>query len=50
MRKVILIEFSNAHVKNVVMENVTKLGSAKDKFKGVTISHDMTINQGKETM
>lgn len=44
----LLIEFSNAHVKNVVMENVTKLGAARDEFKGVTISHDMTIKEREQ--
>ena len=43
-----MIQFSNAHVKNVVMGNVTKLGSAIDKFAGVTISHDMTIKEREQ--
>ena len=43
-----MIELPNAHVKNVVMENVTQLGSAKDKFKGVTISHDITIKEREQ--
>ena len=30
------------------MENVTQMGSAKDKFKGVTISHDMTIKEREQ--
>lgn len=47
-KRPLLIQFSNAHVKNVVMENVTKLGSAKDKFAGVTISHDMTIKEREQ--
>jgi len=37
----LMMKFSNAHFKNVVMENVTKFGWAKDRFKGITISHDM---------
>jgi putative lipoic acid-binding regulatory protein len=44
----LLVEFSNAHVKNVVMENVTKLGSAKGEFEGVTISYDMTIKEREQ--
>jgi len=42
------VEFSNAHVKNVVMSNVTNLRSAKDKFLGVTISHDMTVKEREQ--
>jgi len=42
-KRPLLIEFSIAHVKNVVIENVTKWGSTKDRFEGITISHDMTI-------
>jgi len=41
-KRPLLIEFSNGHIKNVVMEHVTKLGSAKDRFEGIKISHDMT--------
>jgi len=45
-KRPLLIEFSNGHVENVVMENFTKLSSAKDRFEGITISHDMTIKKG----
>jgi hypothetical protein len=38
----LLIERSNGHVKNLVMENVTRLALAKEEFKGIIISHDMT--------
>jgi putative lipoic acid-binding regulatory protein len=44
----LLIEFCNAHVKNVVMENVSKLGSAKGDFEGITISHDMTVKEREQ--
>ena len=44
-KRPMLIEFSNAHVKNLVMGSLTNLGSAQDEFKGVTISHDMTIKE-----
>ena len=47
-KRPLLIEFSNAHVKNVVMENVTKLGSANGEFTGVSISHDMTIKEREQ--
>jgi len=47
-KRPLLIEFSNAHVKNVVMENVTKLGSARNEFTGVTVSHDMTIKEREQ--
>ena len=43
-----MIEFSSAHVKNVVMENLTKLGFAKGVFEGVTISHDMTVKEREQ--
>lgn len=41
----VLVEFSNGHTKNLVMENAPKLGKAEGKFEGVTISHDMTVNE-----
>lgn len=47
-KRPLLVEFSNAHVKNVVMGNVTNLGSAKEEFQGVTISHDMTIKEREQ--
>lgn len=47
-KRPMLVEFSNAHVKNVVMGNVTNLGSATGEFKGVTISHDMTVKEREE--
>jgi hypothetical protein len=47
-RRPLLIEFTNSHVKNVVMENVTKLSYATEEFKGVTISHDMTIKEREQ--
>jgi len=42
------VELSNGHVKNDVMDNVTNLRSAKDKFQGVTISHDMTVKEREQ--
>lgn len=48
IKRPLLVEFTNAHVKNVVMGNVTNLGSAKDVFEGVTISHDMTIKEREQ--
>jgi len=35
-KRPLLLEFSNAHVKNVIMGYVTNLGSAKKEFEGVT--------------
>ena len=36
------MEFSDGRVKNLVMENVTKLARAEGIYKGVVIAHDMT--------
>jgi len=47
-KRPLLNEFLNSHVKNIVKENVTKLGSAKDRFEGITISHDMTIKEREQ--
>jgi hypothetical protein len=47
-KRPLLVEFGNAHVKNVVMTNVTNLRLANDEFKGVSISHDMTINERQQ--
>jgi len=35
-------------IKNVVMNNVTNLRSAKDKFQNVMISHDMTVKEQEQ--
>jgi len=48
LQRPILVEFSNAHLKNVIMANVTSLGSAKGEFEGVTISHGMTIKERQQ--
>jgi len=47
-KRPLMIEFSNGHVNNIVIENVTKFGSAKDHFNGITISHDMTIKEREQ--
>jgi len=47
-KRPLLIEFSSGHIKNVVQENVTKLGSAKDRFECITISHNMTIKEREQ--
>jgi len=47
-KRPLLIELSNGHIKNIVKENVTKLGSAKDRFEGITISHDMTVKEREQ--
>jgi len=45
LKRPLWVELSNAHVKNVVMSNATSLRLSKDKFQGVTISHDMTVKE-----
>ena len=44
-RRPLLVNFKSDKEKNLVMENAGKLGKAKDKFQGVTMSHDMTLNE-----
>lgn len=44
----LLVEFSDGHVKNIVMENASRLGHAKGKFEGITISHDMTVKEREQ--
>ena len=48
IKRPLLVEFSNGHVKNVVMSNVTNLRLASGEFKGVTISHDMTVKEREQ--
>jgi len=48
LKRSLLVEFANGHVKNVVINNVTNLRLAKDKFQGVTISHDMTVKEWEQ--
>jgi len=48
LKRPLLVEFANGHVKKVAMNNVTNLRSAKDKFQGVTISHDMTVKEREQ--
>lgn len=38
----LLIEFKEGRTKNQVMESLSKLKTAEDRFKGISISHDMT--------
>ena len=47
-KRPLLVEFKNDHVKNLVMENAGRLGKAKDIFKGVSMSHDMTLKERKQ--
>jgi len=42
------VDLANGHVKNVVMNNVTNMRLTKDKFQGVTISHDMTVKEREQ--
>jgi hypothetical protein len=44
----LLVELNNGHVKNLVMENVARLALAKEEFKGIIISHDMTKKEREQ--
>jgi len=48
LKRPLLVEVANGHVKNVVMNNVTNPRLAKDKYQGVTISHDRTVEERKQ--
>lgn len=47
-KRPMLVEFRNLHVKNLVMESAYKVGKAKDKFKGIVISQDMTKREREQ--
>lgn len=42
IKRPILVEFKSDKIKNLIMENASKLGRAAGLYKGVTMSHDMT--------
>jgi len=44
----LLIEFTHRTVKNLVMNNLSNLKSAKDELKGISIAHDMTKQEREE--
>lgn len=44
----LLVEFCDGRVKNLVMENVTRLAHATGVFKGVVIAHDMTKKEREQ--
>jgi len=48
LKRLLLVEFFNGHVKNVAMGNVTNLRSAKDKFQGFMKFHDMTVKEWEQ--
>jgi hypothetical protein len=41
----LMVKLSEARTKNLIMEFAPRLSQAKDQFKGVTISHDMTVRR-----
>jgi hypothetical protein len=43
----LMVKLSEARTKNLIMEFAPRLSQAKDQFKGVTISHDMTVRREK---
>lgn len=44
----LLIEFNHREIKNVVMETLGKLRSAEERFKRISIVHDMTKKEREE--
>jgi hypothetical protein len=48
IRRPLLVNFKSEREKNLVMENAGKLWKAKDRFKGVTMSYDMTQKERTE--
>ena len=44
----ILIQFRERGIKNRIMESVFKLKNAEDKFKNVSITHDLTKQERAE--
>lgn len=47
-KRPMLVEFSCARVKNLVMQYASRLGGTKGDFKGVVISHDMTKSEREQ--
>ena len=41
----LLIQFASYSIKNLVNESLYKLKNAEQKFKGINIVHDMTLNE-----
>ena len=48
MERPILIEFRNVTIKNRVMESLSKLRKADEKFKRVSVTHDMTKTEREQ--
>ena len=44
----ILVEFQSRMLKNYIMENLKKLGSADRKFKCLSVTHDMTKKEREQ--
>ena len=44
----ILVELTNRHIKNLVMESLFKLRSMQAKFQGIGVAHDMTKKEREE--
>jgi hypothetical protein len=41
----ILIEFQEGTMKNAVLENLSKLRQAEEKYRKISVTHDMTTNE-----
>jgi len=44
----ILVELTNRHIKNLVMESLFKLRSMQARFQGIGVAHDMTKKEREE--
>jgi hypothetical protein len=44
----LLVQFSSRLAKNLVMDNLFRLKNIEARFRGVTISHDMTVKEREE--
>jgi hypothetical protein len=44
----LMIQLGDRHLKNMIMESVSKLRNAGGKFRGIVVAHDMTKNEREE--
>ena len=45
----LLVEFKDAQTKNIVMESLSKLRNAEDRYRKISVSHDMTENEREQS-
>ena len=44
----LMVQLKEKAVKNRIMESLHKLGQAEEKFKNISIAHDLTVNERNE--